>query len=121
IGHNKFLVYVDRKGDPQAVLLGSTNWTSTGLSTQTNNTIVVEDPKLAARYLAYWKQLVADTKSAKGVAKALQGKVLRGWDAAEKDFTLSGGSSLESWFSPNTAKARGKRAGEKRPADMEAL
>src|SRR5207249_1922681 len=51
IGHNKFLVYVDRKGDPQAVLLGSTNWTSTGLSTQTNNTIVVEDPKLAARYL----------------------------------------------------------------------
>jgi phosphatidylserine/phosphatidylglycerophosphate/cardiolipin synthase-like enzyme len=121
IGHNKFLVYVDGAGNPRSVLLGSTNWTSTGLCTQTNNTIVVDDAKLASRYLAYWKQLVADTKAAKGVAKSLQGKVLRGWAAAAKNFNLSGGSRLESWFSPNTAKARGKRAGEKRPPDMEAL
>src|SRR6202040_444437 len=31
IGHNKFLVYVDSKKKPQAVLFGSTNWTATGL------------------------------------------------------------------------------------------
>ena len=62
IGHNKFLVYVDDAGKPQAVLLGSTNWTPTGLCTQTNNTLIIDDPKLAARYLDYWKQLAADTK-----------------------------------------------------------
>ena len=63
IGHNKFLVYVDRNSKPVAVLLGSTNWTKTGLCAQTNNTIVIDDAKLATRYLAYWKQLAADTKN----------------------------------------------------------
>ena len=121
IGHNKFLVYVDKGGTPQAVLLGSTNWTPTGLCAQTNNTMVIEDAELAARYLAYWKQLVADTKAAKGVPGALQSHALRGWDASGKDVKLGGPVRLESWFSPNTPKARGKPAGEKRPADMEAL
>ena len=49
IGHIKFFVYVD-KGKVQSVLFGSTNWTPAGLCTQTNNTVVVDDPKLADRY-----------------------------------------------------------------------
>src|SRR5205085_11597154 len=32
IGHNKFVVYKDKHGNPKAVLTGSTNWTPTGLS-----------------------------------------------------------------------------------------
>jgi phosphatidylserine/phosphatidylglycerophosphate/cardiolipin synthase-like enzyme len=120
IGHNKFLVYANKNGDPQAVLFGSTNWTPTGLCAQTNNTLIIEDPKLASRYLDYWKQLVADTKAAKAVAKALQGAKIRTWDAKTKSFKM-GGDSIESWFSPNTPKARTKNKNEKRPLDMEAL
>ena len=44
IGHNKFGVLVDRRSkQPKAVLAGSTNWTFTGLCTQSNNVIVLED------------------------------------------------------------------------------
>ncbi|HEY5897191.1 MAG TPA: phospholipase D-like domain-containing protein [Burkholderiales bacterium] len=121
IGHNKFLVYVNSAGKPKAVLLGSTNWTPTGLCAQTNNTLVVEDDDLAARYLAYWKKLQSDTAAAGGVARELQGKTLRTWDASGKDFQIDG-AAVESWFSPNTPKARSKASGkEKRPPDMEVV
>ncbi len=121
IGHNKFLVYVDKAGKPQAVLCGSTNWTPTGLCTQTNNTLVIENPKLAQRYLDYWKQLAADTKAAKGVSKDLQGKTLRALDVTDKTIALKG-ASLESWCSPNTPAARKSGAkNEKRPPDMSSL
>lgn len=122
IGHNKFLVYTDKAGKPQAVLFGSTNWTPTGLCAQTNNTVIIEDSKVAAQYLNYWKQLAADTKAANDVATALQGVGLRTWDADTKDFSLTGGMSLESWFSPNTPKQRSsKTKDEKRPPDMDAV
>ena len=121
IGHNKFLVYVDKNGKAEAVLLGSTNWTSTGLCTQTNNTLVIEDSKLAERYLAYWNQLAADTDAAHGDSKKLQGAKLRTWDAKGQTLKLDAGS-LESWFSPNTPHARGRKTkDEKRPPDMEAV
>ncbi len=32
IGHNKFAVYRDKHGVPQAVMTGSTNWTTTGIA-----------------------------------------------------------------------------------------
>jgi phosphatidylserine/phosphatidylglycerophosphate/cardiolipin synthase-like enzyme len=122
IGHNKFLVYVDQNKKPQAVLLGSTNWTSTGLCTQTNNTLIIEDAKLARRYLNYWKQLAADTKAANGISKALQGSILRTWDVSGQDFTLVEGGALQSWFSPNTPGARKSKAkNEIRPVDMDAV
>ncbi len=120
IGHNKFLVYVGKKG-PEAVLLGSTNWTPTGLCAQTNNTLWIEEPKLARRYLDYWKKLAYDTNAAKGDPKKLQASGLRGWDASGKDFSFNKDEALESWFSPNTPKARTKAKNEKRPPDMEAL
>jgi phosphatidylserine/phosphatidylglycerophosphate/cardiolipin synthase-like enzyme len=118
IGHNKFLVHTNGQGKPVAVLFGSTNWTSNGLCAQTNNTIVIEDASLAARYLSYWKQLAADTKAAGADSKKLQGTKLRTWDSVGKDLSLADGSALSSWFSPCTPKARGKPAGEKRPVDM---
>ena len=120
IAHNKFLVYVDAKGKAQAVLFGSTNWTSTGLCTQTNNTIVSDDAALAKRYLDYWNQLAADTEAAGDNAKALQGAKLRSWDAKPKLLKQADGSTVTSWFSPNTLKARGRsRANEARPPDMD--
>lgn len=73
IGHNKFVVYVGRNNAPQAVLLGSTNWTDTGLCAQSNNSLIVESPPLAEAYLEYWKRLQSDEK---------QGPELRDADAS---------------------------------------
>ena len=57
--HNKFLVACDSAGNPQRVLSGSTNWTMTGLCTQANNGIIVNDPQLAQNFLDEWKLLEA--------------------------------------------------------------
>lgn len=57
IGHNKFVVYVDQAGAPQAVLTGSTNWTDTGICAQSNNAIIIESPEVAKAYLDYWNCL----------------------------------------------------------------
>jgi phosphatidylserine/phosphatidylglycerophosphate/cardiolipin synthase-like enzyme len=122
IGHNKFVVHVDKSGKPRAVLFGSTNWTPTGLCAQTNNTIVLEDAKVATRYLDDWKQLAADTRQAQGDPKKLQGSKLRGWDATGRDIALAKDGALTSWFSPNTPRLRSSsKKGEKRPSDMSAV
>lgn len=122
IGHNKFLVHVDSAKKARAVLFGSTNWTSTGLCAQTNNTVVVEDPQLAQRYLDYWNKLAADTKSAAGDAKKLQAPPLRTFDGKGKVIALDASGEFTSWFSPNTPKQRGSNpAKEKRPPDMAEL
>jgi len=121
IGHNKFLVFVDKNNKPQSVLLGSTNWTPTGLCTQTNNSLIIDDADLAKRYLNYWDQLKKDTDAAKGVSKDLQGSDLRTWDAKGAELKkIAHITDLQSWFSPNTPKPRSsKKTGEKRPPDME--
>src|SRR5262249_32301800 len=107
IGHNKFVVYVDRRG-PQAVLSGSTNWTSTGLCAQSNNAIIIESPDLAREYLAYWKLLKKDTADASGDSLKLQSKGFRANNKKEKsthglvnDENKPSGD-VQVWFSPNT-------------------
>jgi phosphatidylserine/phosphatidylglycerophosphate/cardiolipin synthase-like enzyme len=59
LGHNKFLVFASNAATPkaQAAWTGSTNWTKTGLCTQTNNGFLVENAAFAAEYLAQWKRL----------------------------------------------------------------
>jgi hypothetical protein len=57
--HNKFVVFCDAHGTPHRVLTGSTNWTFTGLCTQANNAIVVDDPDVAADYLEAWQRIKA--------------------------------------------------------------
>ena len=119
IGHNKFVVYVDKSGHPRAVLFGSTNWTPTGLCAQTNNTIVLDNAKAAQRYLDYWKQLKSDTQQAKDEPKALQGATLRSFDVTAKTIPMGADGKLTSWFSPNTPKLRSSSTkNEKRPPDM---
>jgi phosphatidylserine/phosphatidylglycerophosphate/cardiolipin synthase-like enzyme len=126
IVHNKFLIYVDASGTPQAVLTGSCNWTATGMCAQTNNSIVIQDKSVAARYMAYWKKLQADEKAHES-GSPFQDAALRKFNGAAKTLTLDQGtddsSTLTSYFSPNTAKARSgsKTKAETIPVDMKDL
>jgi hypothetical protein len=125
IVHNKFLIYVDASGTAQAVLTGSCNWTDTGMCAQTNNSIVIQDKQVAARYMAYWKKLQAD-ETAHEADSPFQDKPLRTFNSAGKDLSLDKGtddaSTLTSYFSPNTPKQRSKSKGtEAFPVDMKDL
>jgi phosphatidylserine/phosphatidylglycerophosphate/cardiolipin synthase-like enzyme len=107
IPHNKFLV-LSEKGAPVAVLSGSTNWTSTGLCTQTNNALVIESAEVGQRYLDYWNALKADVDAAKGNQKNLQSATLRDFthnnndSSIAKPISLGNGVTVEVMFSPNT-------------------
>jgi phosphatidylserine/phosphatidylglycerophosphate/cardiolipin synthase-like enzyme len=126
IVHNKFLIYVDASGVPQAVLTGSCNWTDTGLCAQTNNSIVIRDKTVAARYMAYWKKLQAD-ETVHEAGSPFQDAPLRTFDGTGKDLSLDKGtddaSTLTSYFSPCTPKQRSKAKGkaEPIPVDMKDL
>jgi phosphatidylserine/phosphatidylglycerophosphate/cardiolipin synthase-like enzyme len=56
LGHNKFLVIED-KNKPRWVWTGSQNWTKTGLCTQANNSLLIDDFKLAREYRDQWNLL----------------------------------------------------------------
>jgi phosphatidylserine/phosphatidylglycerophosphate/cardiolipin synthase-like enzyme len=125
IVHNKFLIYVDASGTPQAVLSGSCNWTDTGMCAQTNNSIVIQDKSVAARYMAYWKKLQADEK-AHEAGSPFQDTALRTFNSTAKTLTLDKGTddagTLTSYFSPNTPKSRSKtKKAEAVPVDMKDL
>jgi phosphatidylserine/phosphatidylglycerophosphate/cardiolipin synthase-like enzyme len=53
--HNKFVVF--GRDDKARVWTGSTNWTPSGLCTQANHALVIDDDALAKGYLAYWDRL----------------------------------------------------------------
>jgi PLD-like domain len=54
LGHNKFLVICEKQGTPRWVWTGSQNWTKTGLCTQANNSVLIDDSKLAMEYREQW-------------------------------------------------------------------
>jgi phosphatidylserine/phosphatidylglycerophosphate/cardiolipin synthase-like enzyme len=125
IGHNKFGILVDRATQkPKAVLAGSTNWTFTGLCTQTNNVIIIDDPEVGDAYLAYWKRLrdenlpVPDPISAPNSNK--QGPGLRTADMTPAKATLSadGTTDIELWYSPNTKSATKPSKNPATPPDL---
>jgi len=60
LAHNKFLVVCDDASRPVAIWTGSTNWATTGLCTQMNNAILIEDATIAQAYLEQWQRLHAD-------------------------------------------------------------
>ena len=57
--HNKFVVVCDHEGKPLRVWTGSTNWTVTGLCTQANNALLIDDQTVARAFLDYWNRLLA--------------------------------------------------------------
>jgi hypothetical protein len=66
LGHNKFAVVSQKTGGRFASLklwTGSTNWSPTGLCTQVNNGILVENEALAKVWFKQWERL-RDAKSA---------------------------------------------------------
>ena len=105
IAHNKFYVYVDKEGNPAAVLTGSTNWTSTGVCTQSNNSVVIASPELAQAYLDYWNRLKADDSA--------QGPALRQADRSSHTTAIDGAQTTV-WFSPNMTQ---KSKPSKNPAE----
>ena len=123
IGHNKFMVYVDPNGNPKAVLTGSTNWTPSGLCTQSNNAILIESTDLAKQFLKYWHDLKDDADEAvipkePAPMKKIQGKTLRGKCVTPRDtFELNEGSTVSVWYSPNAPSLlRSVKKGAKPPA-----
>lgn len=86
LGHNKFMVRTDKDGNPLTVWTGSTNWAPTGLCTQVNNGLLIEDPDVARVYLDQWhalkeakssfpKQFVANNSQPKPVGEEAPGTV----------------------------------------------
>ena len=110
IGHNKFCIYVDGTGKPRAVLTGSTNWTTTGICTQSNNAVVIESDDLAKGYFEYWHRLKTDGSA--------QGQPLRTADRTTPINATIDGANAKVWFSPNTQQTS-KGKGAKTPVDMQ--
>jgi PLD-like domain len=86
LGHNKFLVRLDKTGKPAIAWTGSTNWSPTGLCTQVNNGLLIEDPEIAKIYLDQWhllrdagnefpKSLIASNSQPKQVGEDVPGQV----------------------------------------------
>jgi phosphatidylserine/phosphatidylglycerophosphate/cardiolipin synthase-like enzyme len=58
LGHNKFLVICDDANQPRWVWTGSQNWSDTGLCTQANNSVLIDNPELAGQYRRQWDALM---------------------------------------------------------------
>jgi len=57
LGHNKFMIRTDAGGTPLTAWTGSTNWAPTGLCTQINNGLLINDSNVARVYLDQWEAL----------------------------------------------------------------
>ena len=90
-GHNKFVVFCDSAGHPRRVLTGSTNWTSSGLCTQANNGVIIEDPAIAQDYLDAWNRIHA---AGSGYPPSLPAA-----NSAAKTRQVDGGD-VTAWFAP---------------------
>lgn len=55
--HNKFVVFCDASGAPRTVWTGSINWTQTGVCTQNNNGLEIQDDDVARDYRNHWQRL----------------------------------------------------------------
>jgi phosphatidylserine/phosphatidylglycerophosphate/cardiolipin synthase-like enzyme len=125
IPHNKFLLLKEHD-IPTSVLTGSTNWTTTGLCTQTNNALVINSPAIAAHYAAYWDQLEKDSATGNS-EETWQGAGLRDWtrqhnakSSANPTALEDGSGTVEIMFAPSTKKLLNSKNPEE-PGDMARL
>jgi phosphatidylserine/phosphatidylglycerophosphate/cardiolipin synthase-like enzyme len=94
LGHNKFVAILDSQG-PRAVWTGSTNWSTTGLCTQVNNALMIEDSDIAGLYLDQWKRL-RDASPPKLKPAGFPVELVR---ANDQSHTFAvGGASVDVWF-----------------------
>jgi phosphatidylserine/phosphatidylglycerophosphate/cardiolipin synthase-like enzyme len=109
IGHNKFVLYVDKNGKPTAVLSGSTNWTYTGLCAQSNNALIIESEEIAQHYMDYWNRLKDDDAEQDATLRKSNMEVFEG--TVDK-------STARIWFSPNTRQKSKPAKNPPMPNDM---
>ena len=89
--HNKFVVFCDKDGKAHQVLTGSTNWTVTGLCTQANNGLIINDHAVADAYLQEWERLrQAGNDFPSALVKA---------NSIQKTFPVDG-AKVTVWFTP---------------------
>jgi phosphatidylserine/phosphatidylglycerophosphate/cardiolipin synthase-like enzyme len=93
LGHNKFLVICDDGQTPRWVWTGSQNWTMTGLCTQANNSILIDDTNLAGQYRRQW-DLLANAGDKTPPA-------LRAGNSQPRDHAV-GAARTRLWFTPTT-------------------
>jgi phosphatidylserine/phosphatidylglycerophosphate/cardiolipin synthase-like enzyme len=91
LGHNKFLVICDETNKPRWVWTGSQNWTKTGLCTQANNSVLIDDPRLAGEFRKQWDLLKAAGAASPDDLKAANSKSRQ---------RKIGPASLTLWFTP---------------------
>jgi phosphatidylserine/phosphatidylglycerophosphate/cardiolipin synthase-like enzyme len=110
IGHNKFVIYLE-DNIPLQVMTGSTNWTSNGLCAQSNNSVVIDSPQVAAVYNKYFDALSKDNdgftvpQTISATTKNVQGQPFRTQNSkGTKPVKLKDGTIVKLWFSPNTPK-----------------
>jgi phosphatidylserine/phosphatidylglycerophosphate/cardiolipin synthase-like enzyme len=96
LGHNKFLVVCDSRRRPQRVWTGSQNWTDTGLCTQANNSVLIDDRTLAAEYRKQW-DLLRDAQEKTPAALRDANTVPRSSAKDRRPVTL--------WFTPTNGQA----------------
>ena len=87
--HHKFAVV-----DGTTVITGTANWTSTALSDNDEAVLTVDDPALAARYLAEWDELATGAADVVSPAYA-EGAALRAWMGPEDDLELKALAALD--------------------------
>ncbi len=91
ISHNKYMVLKKSDGSPLAVLTGSTNYTAGGISTQSNQSVIVRNPELARAYVADFERVLKNDNAG-----------LR--EANKEGIKVS--DALEVYFSPHSANDR---------------
>ncbi|MDJ0823494.1 MAG: phospholipase D-like domain-containing protein, partial [Paracoccaceae bacterium] len=91
ISHNKYMVIKSEDGTGKAVLTGSTNFTTGGISTQSNQSVIFRNPDLAAAYLKDFERVLKDDNEGLRKDDAKGTKV---------------GDALEVYFSPHSSKDR---------------
>jgi hypothetical protein len=90
LAHNKFLVVCASDEAPLVVWTGSTNWTKSGLCTQSNNGILVQSASLAQFYLDQCNKL----------AKAGDATPLELYDSNAVPRTPTRRKNMTLWFTP---------------------
>ncbi|MBO9659554.1 MAG: hypothetical protein J7527_12090, partial [Chitinophagaceae bacterium] len=102
LAHNKFLVFARTKEEPFLVWTGSTNWATTGLCTQLNNGILLEDKKLASTYLDHWKLLRDDERIGRSNSKMHFGDALMESNNEPKSGNAKAIGNWTVWFTRTT-------------------
>lgn len=95
LAHNKFVVVCDANETPRWVWTGSMNWTPTGLCTQTNNGILIDNSKVATRF---WRQLDALAAAGSDAPASLRAANSAVGPFKASGTTTMGNRKVTTWF-----------------------